>query len=277
MKLLETWNAWRPRRRDSRILQADESVLKRLVEWREPVRWSSWEACAQSYNPWSDETPLHLGLDPLPFVGDVKGSRVCFLLLNPGLCELDYFAEYRVRAFARRLRANLRQDFRNTEYPFFPLDPNLSWHSGNRYWQNKLAPVIDELVMQTGRTHADVRKIVAQNVCALELVPYHSVANSVTGTVRRDLPSAQMVRQYVQEVLLPDARAGRRLVVAMRSTKDWGINRSSPNVLRFQGGEALGARLSTAKRSSHGSKVVEALLPLFRPVARAKSKLRAAS
>jgi len=275
MNLLQAWRNWRPKSADYCILKGDEPALGRLDGWRTPIRWSSWKECEENYDPWATETPLHLGLCPLPFVGDVANARVYFLLLNPGLCELDYFAEYCKPDFAQRLRANLRQDFRGTEYPFFPLDPRFAWHSGSRYWQNKLAPVIKKLADQTGQTHARVRKVVAQNVCAIELVPYHSVRDSVTGTVRRVLESARLARDYVHDVLIPEARSGSRLIVAMRSTKDWGIHTGSRNVRRFQGGEALGARLSTAKATSHGTAVVRALTPLFAQTSSRTSKLRA--
>lgn len=258
MDLLETWSAWRPRQLDFRVLPDDQRALESLADWRTPVRWSSWQQCQANFDPWSNRTPLHTGLCPLPFVGDVHNARVCFLLLNPGLAELDYYAEYRVPKFAERLRANLRQDFRGTEYPFFPLDPEFAWHSGNRYWQNKLAPVIHELG-RNEQERAQARKVVAQNVCAIELVPYHSVSNSLTRTVRQELASAKLARTYVREVLVPQARAGTRLVVAMRSIADWGIKGDSRNVRCFKAGEARGARLSTAKRSSHGSKVADAL------------------
>jgi hypothetical protein len=261
MNLLETWSTWRPRQRGFRVLPADKPVLESLADWRKPVRWRSWEQCQAGYDPWADKTPLHLGLCPLPFIGDVRNAKVCFLLLNPGLAELDYFAEYKVPQFASRLRANLRQDFSGTEYPFFPLDPQFAWHSGNRYWQTKLGPVINKLAKPS--QHAHVRKVVAQNVCAIELVPYHSVSNSLTGSMREKLASTQLAKAYVRDVLLEDARRGKRLLVAMRSTADWGIMKNSRGVRCFQGGEARGARLSTADRSSHGSKVAEVLRPLL--------------
>lgn len=96
-----------------------------------------WIDCREGFDPWAESGALHVGLLPLPFIGDVRGAKVYFLLANPGLSANDYYAEYEDTRVRERLLANLRQDLRTEAYPFFPLDPNMAWHSGNGYWERK--------------------------------------------------------------------------------------------------------------------------------------------
>lgn len=196
----------------------------------------------------------------MPFVGDLSNSCIVLLLLNPGLSATDYFAEMNVPGFRDRLLANLRQDFRAQEYPFFPLDPQLAWHSGNRYWERKLGGVVAELAKAWKQENNEVRRHIAKRISAVELLPYHSGSFGLSRKARDTMTSMNLAKDYVKNILKPRADAGNCLIVAMRSVESWGLQADEEHIIRFTGGQARGAYLRVREASSAGSRVVEMLL-----------------
>lgn len=73
---------------------------------------------------------FHLGLLPVPYLGDITRASIFLLMLNPGFSPGDYFAEYSVSDCRAALIRSLRQEFLPDEHPFFFLDPKFSWHPG---------------------------------------------------------------------------------------------------------------------------------------------------
>ena len=95
MSLLNEWRKW-----DSGdfpyVLDTDADVLES----------SSWKPGTAKYRGWrkatgdpdfckSEDKRLHLGLIPVPFMGDMLNASIYVLMLNPGLGPGDYF-EYKV-------------------------------------------------------------------------------------------------------------------------------------------------------------------------------------
>lgn len=262
-KLLHTWRNWAQGAvvaSENQTLPEDQESLDALTGDRGAVRWSSWRECHEGFDPWDKKTPLHTGLVPLPFVGDVRNAKVVFLLLNPGLSATDYYAEYQVPGFRHCLLANLRQDFSDTEYPFFPLDPEFAWHSGNAFWQRKLKHVQLKLSVATGRKPADVRKFLSQKICAIEMLPYHSVSMGIPVEKLKKFPSSKLACAAVSG-LVEQARSGDRMLVAMRQVNSWGVPLDCLNVLHYSSGQARGAHLGTGMDETHGSRVAKFLLP----------------
>lgn len=262
---LQSWNAWADTAETAtseQHLPEDRSILEALQGNRSVVRWSSWDECRDHFDPWTNVAPLHTGLVPLPFVGDVRRAKVYFLLLNPGLSATDYHAEYLASGFRRRLLANLRQDFSATEYPFFPLDPEFAWHSGNDFWERKLRQIAKLLCKRSGLSHPQVRKFLARTVCAIEMLPYHSVRLDLPPRVLQAFPSVVLARTCVSSIV-PRAQAGDCMIVAMRQVANWEVPPDCANVLRFTGGQARGAHLSTNGANAHGTRIVDFLLPEF--------------
>ena len=92
----------------------------------------------------SDDNRLHLGLIPVPFMGDMLNASIYVLMLNPGLGPGDYF-EYKVPGLRRALLANLRQKRIPGVTPFVFLDLRFAWHDGFGYWNQELKGVIEAL------------------------------------------------------------------------------------------------------------------------------------
>jgi hypothetical protein len=120
------------------------------------------------------KSKLHLGLLPQPWCGDLESAKVFILLLNPGLNPGDYFGEYQVPKYKEALIETLRSTY-SAEYPF--LDPQFCWHPGAHYWRKRLDWLVRALVEQKKEdSYLRALSRVAREVCALQLVPYHSVA-----------------------------------------------------------------------------------------------------
>jgi hypothetical protein len=187
---------------------------------------------------------LHLGLLPGPYSGNLAKARIFILLLNPGLSPLDYYAEQK-RSVRTAIIADIRQ--KKGRYPFPSLDPNFSWLGGARYWR----PRLDDHVRQLQKVNGgDYRKALAQlskSICILQLVPYHSPAFGLPGRIVDQLGSTKAVRKFVHEVILPEAKQNRALVIVTRKAKKWGL-RKSKNVVVYQGPESRGGFISFGSR-----------------------------
>ncbi|SEK14918.1 hypothetical protein SAMN05444746_1166 [Variovorax sp. OK212] len=259
---LRTWKDWAETvgaASPDQSLPEDRTLLSELAGAQRVVRWGGWRDCQEQFDPWDKRAPIHTGLVPLPFVGDVRRAKVYFLLLNPGLSATDYYAEYEADGFRQRLLSNLRQDFAQTEYPFFPLDPRCAWHSGNAFWERKLKHLLLQLCERSGHSHAQVRKFLAKNICAIEMLPYHSVRLDVPGKYLARLRSCALARECVG-ALVPQARDGHSMLVAMRQVDVWQVPLDCKHIVRFSAGEARGAHLST-KEGAAGRRVADFLLP----------------
>lgn len=92
-----------------------------------------------------NDKSLHVGLLPIPYVGNLEKASVFILLLNPGLSLAIILRSIRLRNFGRSAWRNLRQENINDEFPFFFLDPRFAWHPGFEYWQSKLGNIVQAL------------------------------------------------------------------------------------------------------------------------------------
>ena len=117
----------------------------------------------------SDDKRLHLGLIPVPFIGDMLSASVYVLMLNPGFGPGDYF-EYKVPSLRRALIANLRQERKLGAMPFVFLDPRFAWHGGFGYWDRKLKGVMEALAASKGMSLADARSTLGSNLAVVQLV-----------------------------------------------------------------------------------------------------------
>lgn len=185
---------------------------------------------------------LHLGLLPVPFVGDLRRASVYILLLNPGLGATDYFGEYEVPAFRRASLQNLKQQPRR-RYPFFVLDPQFAWHGGFQWWNQKLSAVIAVLADRWNVSFAEARQRLAQKLACIELLPYHSTSFADRGHWRERLPSVALAKSFVASHVLPRVRAGKAIVIVTRQARQWSVS-PGRGVVLYSGGHARGAHLT---------------------------------
>jgi hypothetical protein len=182
----------------------------------------------------------------VPFAGNLTEAEIIILLLNPGFDLGEYWAETFSKPFRLRLEANLRQDFEGTRFPFFALDPEFCWHSAFSWWERKFRDILTLIARQkyNGR-YAEALRDLANRVVAIELVAYHSARFSAWPLIN-ELPSVKMAKRHVQEVLVPQAQAGKKLIIATRRGSDWGVSKiQHENVIVYRGGHTRGASLSS--------------------------------
>lgn len=194
----------------------------------------------------SSDTSLHVGLLPIPFVGNLEKASIFVLMLNPGLSAGDYFAEYHNSEFRNAHIRNLRQENENDEYPFIFLSPQFAWHPGFGYWHKKFDDVIEKLVKQSKITYQEAMNTLAKSLVCLELLPYHSKAFG-SGSLLKNLPSVNAMLNFVHEVLIPKAKDGKVIIIATRSVKNWRLPKHK-NIITYEGGETRSAHLSLTSR-----------------------------
>lgn len=189
------------------------------------------------------DSGLHFSLIPVPYAGDLARADIFVLQLNPGLNLIDYYAEWCVPEFRKRLESNLRQRLAKVEFPFLYLDPQFCWHSGFTWWEGKfraVATAIADAKFQ-GR-YIDALRDLSQRVVALELVPYHSKSFRDHRALPH-LASAKQARFFACE-LAKKAATGKVTVIITRRLEDWAIPESK-NVIQYAGGLRRGASLGS--------------------------------
>lgn len=225
------------------FLLAGDEVLLPSSGSRTSAFYSSWESFAgdSRFGEQGSER-FHLDLIPVSFAGDLCHAKVVILLLNPGLDPADYFGEFKVPGFRDRVVNNLRQDFRNTEYPFLYLDPAFSWHSGYRWWHGKFQRIIAEISKSRNISYAEARRYLSKVLASVELVPYHSFTYGLSDARRRQLRSANLACDYVKNILRPRSEAGDVLIVVTRQSRTWDLV-ASTNIVIYSGPETRASHL----------------------------------
>ncbi len=186
---------------------------------------------------------FHLGLLPLPYLGDLRNGKVFLLLANPGLGTSDYKAEYEDADYRQAVFDNLNQ-VNDREFPVFSLNPKHSWHGGFLYWEPRFFPIITQIMKETNWKYLDTLHFLSKQIVILELIPYHSRDSSY----QPNLFSSKVIRDYVHETLIPRANDKEILFVAMRKVREWGFDRDnskfhSDNIITYKSGNARSASL----------------------------------
>ncbi|WP_420629809.1 SGNH/GDSL hydrolase family protein [Candidatus Leptofilum sp.] len=163
---------------------------------------------------------LHLGLIPIPYIGDLKNATIFILMLNPDLAAGDFRAEEDNDSYKRTLIENLHQKNLDVKYPLFTLNPSFAWHPGFGYWHKKLGQVIRLLARQRKISYLDALSVFAKELACVELVPYHSKSFGVHSIIKH-LASSKAVLEFVHDVLVPQALSGKALIIATRRGRDW--------------------------------------------------------
>lgn len=198
----------------------------------------------------NQDKSLHVGLLPIPYVGNLAKATVYILMLNPGLGPTDYYAEYKNDGFRQIHIQNLRQEH-DLKFPFHFLNPELSWHGGFDYWHKKFGSIIRHISSTRQIDYISSLQYLSQRLACLELVPYHSKSFG-GGSLINKLPSAKVMQTYVKDFLLEKAQRGDITIIVTRSAKNWNLPESR-NVIIYSKGEARSAHLTV---NSSGGKAI---------------------
>lgn len=193
-----------------------------------------------------DDDRFHFSLLPVPYMGDLQRADIFLLLLNPGFNVADYYAEWNVPDFRKRMERNLYQRFEGVKFPFLFLDPELCWHPGYRWWERKLREVAVILARERyrGRYREALREL-SRRIAAVELVPYHSTAFHGQRLIHQ-LASTIQARRHVLTQLRDKALRGQALIIITRKATAWGMTRSRRGVVPYAAGHARAASLGSS-------------------------------
>ena len=252
MSLLREWRKWNPEDFPY-VLDMDADVLE-SPSWRPSVaKYRNWRKATRGPDfGKSDDKRLHLGLIPVPFMGDMLNASIYVLMLNPGLGPGDYF-EYKVPSLRRALIANLRQ--KRKVMPFVWLDPRFAWHGGFGYWDRKLKRVMETLAASKGMSLANARSTLGSDLAVVQLVPYHSVGSNQRAL--RQLPSVGLAKDFVRRTVAKRIKTQEAIVVVMRQVKNW--NQCLPDDLGEEHGIIRGtgsARAASLSPDSSGGRAI---------------------
>ena len=215
--IVSFWSSFAPQPGELRVHPDDRAWMER--HWPAPLRepFLDWPRYLHSPRFGARDADLHLSHLPAPYWGDLERAQVLICLKNPGFDNTDYFLEAQVDFQAAQLRT-IHQQFQEEPFPFVHLDPQFSWSGSFLWWAARFRPITDAL-QADGLSYRDALQRIAQNVAALQLVPYRSLDSSrlrwrVRGST---MPSVEQARQYLARA----THERRQLVLVMRSHADW--------------------------------------------------------
>jgi hypothetical protein len=136
---------------------------------------------------------------PLNFSGPLRTARVVLLYLSPGLGPKDHL----LAKTTTGQRAYAAQRTGKTDLPNDPASLGYEWRKSRLKF------------LGDWQSHLD--KIAIMNIGA-----YHS-KDFKDHDVLASLPSSRVALDWAQNVLFPEAEAGKRVVICMRSASYWGL------------------------------------------------------
>ncbi|MFW9873091.1 MAG: hypothetical protein ACFFG0_08330 [Candidatus Thorarchaeota archaeon] len=168
-------------------------------------------------NPY--DRKLHIGLKPVPYIGNLNKSSIFLLMLNPGLNPSDYIQDDTLE-FNKLYNNNLFQKG-NEDFPFFILNPQICTHSGYSYWFKKLRLIIEKIKKTENISWLEAQEKISKKIALLELIPYHSKNFGLSDKIINKMNSVRTIKNYVKKVLVPKARNHECVIIVMRSSKNW--------------------------------------------------------
>jgi hypothetical protein len=136
-----------------------------------------------------------------PWMGPIATAPVVLLTLNGGLSATGVEAR---EALTPEARANTARNLAGHA----PL-PDFATNPGGRSWT-------EGRLRQFGLTYADKARVTFVN-----LMPYRSREGAQDKHMTGKLASVRAIRSWARETLFPEARNGKRVVVCLRSVRDW--------------------------------------------------------
>ncbi len=251
--LIATWREFKSRD-GLNVLEEDKRVLDSYKKRNLYHTHATYEEYIRDtdFDPSSDNR-LHLGLIPIPYLGNLAKARIFILMLNPGFLPIDYYAETHCREFREAMERNLRQEFQPDDYPMISLNPRFAWLGGAEYWTRKLSGVLSDLRRQRGLTWTEALQIASREIAVVELCPYHSQNFKLPDPMLSKLKSVKLMKDFVNEVLVPKAKKGDACIIATRSVSHWELPNNVDNIVIYSGAASRAAHLTL---NSEGGKII---------------------
>ncbi len=152
-----------------------------------------------------DEYKIHTDVFPAPFMGDVGGSPIVLLTLNPGFDKEEFNKGYYNR-YAHFWKKELQHKPSVDDLRLFCLEKE--YCESSNYWEKKLNPLI---------AISSVEKVV-NSVSVIQFFPYHSIKY-------KDFPvrisKKKLKSQLYNFHLVKKAIEREAIIIILRSRKKW--------------------------------------------------------
>lgn len=196
---------------------------------------------------------FHLGLLPVPYVGNLETASIYVVMLNPGFAPNNYLEKENISGINDTLIRCIHQNNKDDEYPFFFLNPRFAWHGGWTYWSDKLREIINCVIEFKKVSYNEALKILAHQLACIELFPYHSKSFRLNSSLH-NLKSCKLMVDYIRNVLTTKAKNNEAIVLIVRGEKYVGL-KESKNVVIYKGSECRSAHLTLKSRG--GGRIAE--------------------
>jgi len=210
-------------------------------------------------NLFGDNYQLHTGLIPVPYAGDIRRARIYLLMLNPGFHPNDYYSENYCENYRNALIQTLRQENINNAFPFHYLNPEFIHTSGGEYWFNKFRDIIIQFSSELNLPYDISISFISQNICALELFPYHSINFQINQNIINECPSINMIRGFVNNLL---ENRENILIECLRQPENWNLNGINDERLHILP-PALRQNVSFRTYSELGQRIYQKLVEIY--------------
>lgn len=201
---------------------------------------------------------FHINLLPVPYVGDILNAKIYILMLNPGFCILDCYAESYSEEYCKLHIANLKQKLNSDEFPFYALNPKIIWHNGGQYWTNKFKDIIELISNDHNYSFTDSLSYLSKRVSMLELVPYHSKSFSLSANIINKLYTVQLMKNFLKDYVIPKVIKNEACIICTRASTQWELQDTlNDNIIVYKG--ALNRSASLSKGTEGYKKIVEFL------------------
>lgn len=204
---------------------------------------------------------LHVGLYPVPYIGNIEKATLFILMKNPGFSHEDYIAEEKFSTFREALKENLSQ-LSQMSYPFLFLNPEFLWTGGGRYWEDKFGVYAEEMSYKKGITYGEALKLIANKVACLELVPYHSEKGVSKATIS-NLESKKNIITFFNSFVLQKAKNKEVGLIVARGREYWENGRKieeQDNIFVYSKGEERSASIAPHIRQGRVGKMIRKYL-----------------
>lgn len=214
MTAVESWIKWWARVSEGTVHRCDVPYLDGRTRLLRRPLWVT------SLNDPGSADSLHRPLGAVPYVGNLKKSRIFLLMFNPGVSQADYDdVEGEQREQTQR---TFRENRLQTTTSCFALQEGGPTGWGPYFRGNRLlGPVIGASCCE------DRRECLGNSLAILELVPYFSKTSSRIKNLgfASELPSAQVARLALKEI----ASDKRNLIIPRwpEGLVDWNLDRVS--------------------------------------------------
>lgn len=223
--LIHFWRRYRWRPGELAVHPDDRAWMEQ--HWPAPLRepYLDWPAFLQNSRFGSKDSDVHLSHLPAPFWGDLHRARVLLFLKNPGFDNTDYYLESRPDFREAHLHG-LGSPAEPLPFPFIHLDPRFSWSGSFLWWEQRLRPILDALVLHDGMTYQQALHTLSNRIAAVQLFPYRSRDSSrlryqVRGSTMPSVTAAQRFLASRAQAATIASAAHPQLVLVLRSHAGW--------------------------------------------------------